>query len=360
MGVFAQLARLRPMMPVERLQHAIGRDWRPPPGGWLSIGGAFSARVDVEEKIGLASFQDQFPGTLSINGVHIGMTLDDLMVNPLGFKLVTQRLYPFKLTDYFCVTADGDEFRARVDMQGLVRRVDITRPGSTYSEGKQFTEESSYTVSPWDYGDINEMVSDWAAGTTFSDNHDLLVGFGNWLMTKATPDDWHCAVEEWNWDDGIEPLLWIIRQRECDKATALTVFYLARPGQHVKYGGDRTKVPFYLIDQFDLRTEIRRRFLQGFYTRSSVAFDGPRAFRDDAYISEADDADAVSQEIPKSTRVKIAGRPVSEVGHRIRWEDWEHSPIRRSKLVPPPLSADEIQEIERITHASAQNRTRRP
>jgi hypothetical protein len=128
----------------------------------------------------------------------------------------------------------------------------------------------------------------------------------------------------------------------------------------VKYGGDRTKVPFYLIDQFDLRTEIRRRFLQGFYTRSSVAFDGPRAFRDDAYISEADDADAVSQEIPKSMRVKIAGRPVSEVGHRIRWEDWEHSPIRRSKLVPPPLSADEIQEIERITHASAQNRTRRP
>jgi hypothetical protein len=172
-------------------------------------------------------------------------------------------------------------------------------------------------------------------------------------MTEATSDGWHRAACEWNWDDGIEPLLWIIRQNGCEKATALHVFYLARPGQLVDYGGDRTRVPFYLLDTFDLSGEIRRRFLDRLYTKSSIAFDGPRAFRDDSYAPENADADALKRDIPKSMRVKIAGRALSEVGDPIPWEAWEHGSRRRSKLVPPPLSAAEIQEMERVKPTAA-------
>ena len=367
MGIFAELARLRPMMPFEQLKRAIGRDWRPPAGGWVLINGlSFSARVDVEDKIGQVSFGDDFPATLSIESLHVGMTLDELMVSPLGFAMAAGRRYPFKLTDYVCMNDDGDQIRARVDEHGLVRRIEMTHLGRTYSEGPQFTKEASVVVSAWDYNDSAEMMSDWVGSATFRHNQEHLVGFSQWLTTEATSDGWHRAACEWNWDDGIEPLLWIIRQKGCEKATALNVFYLARPGQLVDYGGDRTKVPGYLLDTFDLSGEIRRRFLDRLYTKSSIAFDGPRAFRDDSYAPENADADALKRDIPKSMRVKIAGRALSEVGDPIPWEAWgheigdpipweawEHGSRRRSKLVPPPLSAAEIQEMERVKPTAA-------
>ena len=159
MGIFAELAGLRPMMPMDQLKRAIGRDWRPPAGGWLSIGDAFSARVDVKGKIGFISFGEEFPAALSINGLHVGMTLDGLMASTFDFRLVRQRHYPFKLTDYVCATTDGNELRARVDADGLVRQVEITRPGLTYSEGSRLGQDAAVEVSPWDYDDINEMLS---------------------------------------------------------------------------------------------------------------------------------------------------------------------------------------------------------
>jgi hypothetical protein len=104
------------------------------------------------------------------------------------------------------------------------------------------------------------------------------------LQSDAGPDDWHHFVFHRNWDRGLDPLLWIIRQPACDKATALLAFYLSLPGEFVKYDGDRSAVPGYALEAFDLIAEIRRRFLDGFHARSQIALEGPRALAEEAYL----------------------------------------------------------------------------
>ncbi|MCP4935978.1 MAG: DUF4274 domain-containing protein [bacterium] len=39
-----------------------------------------------------------------------------------------------------------------------------------------------------------------------------------------SPDEWYCIAMSWNWDSGIEPLNWIIMQKQCDRATASLIF----------------------------------------------------------------------------------------------------------------------------------------
>jgi Domain of unknown function (DUF4274) len=50
----------------------------------------------------------------------------------------------------------------------------------------------------------------------------------DWMSNKGAPE-WHGVAVNWNWDIGVEPLLWIVDQPDCDKATALTVFWWSEP-----------------------------------------------------------------------------------------------------------------------------------
>ena len=53
-----------------------------------------------------------------------------------------------------------------------------------------------------------------------------------WMSTKGAVE-WHGVAVNWNWDNGVEPLLWIVDQPDCDKATALTVFWMCEPFYYV-------------------------------------------------------------------------------------------------------------------------------
>ena len=46
----------------------------------------------------------------------------------------------------------------------------------------------------------------------------------DWMSRKG-PAEWHGLAVNWNWDEGEEPLAWIVDQPGCDRATALTIFW---------------------------------------------------------------------------------------------------------------------------------------
>jgi hypothetical protein len=86
-----------------------------------------------------------------------------------------------------------------------------------------------------------------------------------WLRS-ATPDDWHRAALDFDWSDDPEMLDWIVRQPECDAATALTVFWLAEPGCWIGddfSGGGLTR---------DMCVYIANRVEAASYRRSQIAF----------------------------------------------------------------------------------------
>jgi Domain of unknown function (DUF4274) len=343
-SIYADLASLRLMMPFEELSKIVGPECQPSPAGWLSAGVRFSARIDVEGKIGTLRFGEGFPSTISIDGMHIGMNLDDLLAARPGFSIVLPRTFPFKITNYATRTDIGDNVIAGVLQNGLVRSLEISRPGRAYPDGSE-RQATPINISLCSYDDPSEMLFDWAYGDSLTDDYDIFPAFAKWLVEESTPDDWHRFVPKWNWDFGIEPLLWIVQQKDCDVATALTAFYWTRPGQLL---GERTEVQQYALHSFDLVNEVRQRFLRGFYTNSSLAFDGARAFREEAYVDESDDIEAVNRAIPKAMRAVIPGRVLPAMPEIDPWSFGSQNPRRASTIVPPPFTAEERLEIQRV------------
>lgn len=160
--------------------------------------------------------------------------------------------------------------------------------------------------------EAKEILDAWVDRNSSSGEANAARFVADWLRTEATTDDWHRAITALNWDYGTEPLLWIAGQHRCEKATALMAFYLARPGQMLDYGSDREKVPKWQWPEFDLASEVRSRFLAGFYTAATVAFDAIHAFDNDAYLPGNPQVDALDFTIPTIMRESIAGRILSD------------------------------------------------
>jgi hypothetical protein len=344
MGILADLAGLRPMMPFAQLSQLIGPEWQPSPAGWLSEKVRFAARIDVEGRIGTLVFEENFPSTLSMEGLHVGMHLDDVLASGHGFSIALPRSYPFKFTDYTGRTDAGDDVTARVAGNGIVRSLQFSRPGTTYRDGER-RFATHININPCCYSDPTEMLFDWAYGHSHTEDHDTFPPFAKWLVEQSTPDEWHCFVPNWNWDFGIEPLLWIVQQERCDLATALTAFYWTHPGQLLE---ERAKISQYQLDYFDLVHEIRRRFLDGFYKNSTLAFDGARVFADQAYFDSDADDDAIKRAIPEAMRAVIPGRVLQKARAIDAWDFKPLHPRRPSTIVPPALTDEELGEVEQF------------
>lgn len=56
----------------------------------------------------------------------------------------------------------------------------------------------------------------------------------DWVRQQDS-EGWHGYAVSFNWDDGTEIARWIVDQPDCDKGTALYLYYAAQPGYYVRY-----------------------------------------------------------------------------------------------------------------------------
>jgi hypothetical protein len=134
-------------------------------------------------------------------------------------------------------------------------------------------------------------------------------------LRKMGPDGWHRIALYGNWDF-IEPEVWrwIVTQPDCDRATALAVFWKAQPDYYVAFA-DRGSVPSVNRDGFDLITLIRNRWLAGAYARAELAFDRERDSAPvDMAALERRHGEGVARTIPASMRVSLPGRRIADDG----------------------------------------------
>lgn len=127
-------------------------------------------------------------------------------------------------------------------------------------------------------------------------------------MAEATPEDWHQVAWSWNWDAGTEPLQWIIRQPNCDRGTALLIYWHAGPRWMAQYAS-RDEAPSYQHEGYDLIMEIEAAYLAGRYTNTQISFDP----RDDlGYDWTAEYADQpYRRPIPQQMYFASPGRKVA-------------------------------------------------
>ena len=76
----AALAELRPGASAAALIAAMGARWKPPASheqGWIkaaTLTHGFTARLDIDGRVGSLDFQEPFPSTTAIAGLHLGMS----------------------------------------------------------------------------------------------------------------------------------------------------------------------------------------------------------------------------------------------------------------------------------------------
>jgi len=136
----------------------------------------------------------------------------------------------------------------------------------------------------------------------------------DWAASRD-PDDWHRLALFGNWDY-FEPALLrrIAEQPNCDRATALVLFWKSEPEYYLPFA-DRAAVPEGSRDGYDLLVLIRERWRAGAYTRAELAFDRERdAWPLDFAELERRFGARVEQFMPQSMRGPLPGRRLSQSG----------------------------------------------
>ena len=333
MRLAQQLSLLRPLMTPAEIEALLGPastkralDLLSNPQRDTGVSINFSHEDGVIDSITYTAFF-KFPRDVPVCGMRIGMTVDDMHMalselrladgqtgepNAQGF--VVYQAQPVALNTAIAVSIkDGEVFAIalrRVDMdEVLAQRKQRT------AELKIEREREQERANRWkSIQDPNEMLLAWAEHcspwTDYSAQR--FVAFARWLIATPNPDAWHIVATNWNWDYGRAPLLWIIRQKNCDIATALEVFFLAEPSYYFRYGNARSSVVDQDLEMFDFLAEIRQRLAQGFYERSEIAFDGEEHMRFiHRGLKTAEDETLARSFFPREAGQKIPGRDVT-------------------------------------------------
>jgi hypothetical protein len=147
-----------------------------------------------------------------------------------------------------------------------------------------------------------------------------------------TPLEYHYFAWHWNWDNGIKPLEWIIRQPNCDQGTAWLIYWYAAPTWFCQYQDKKgVRASGSNVKHYDLIKEIEQRVAENFYTTQTICF----APSDDlGYDRTAEHADQpVKSPIPGHM---LQASPGARLDRNIL-----------SGFVQRDLTADEAQEVKR-------------
>jgi hypothetical protein len=129
----SELASLRPMMSLSALAEVVGSESAKPDNNgdifqhFLTLG--FSARIDVEGRIGRLGFSKKFPMDCVIEKMQIGMSLDAARASRPKLEYVETD--DRGVLTYKDITDNGDELTARFKDGDLIG-FDLERPGLDY------------------------------------------------------------------------------------------------------------------------------------------------------------------------------------------------------------------------------------
>jgi hypothetical protein len=130
-----------------------------------------------------------------------------------------------------------------------------------------------------------------------------------------TPLEYHYFAWHWNWDNGIKPLEWIIRQPNCDQGTALLIYWYAALTWFCQYQDKKeVRARGGNVKHYEFIKEIEQRVAENFSTTRAIYF-SPND--DSGYDWTAEYADKpVKSPIPKHM---LQASPGAKLERNILW-----------------------------------------
>jgi hypothetical protein len=101
---------------------------------------------------------------------------------------------------------------------------------------------------------------------------------GKKSFKKLTTEEWHQFVQNYNYDDGNEPFEWLIKQKICDKGTALCLYWHLQPDFYCNENKANSDSENISDNDYNLIKEIEKRFLEGFYETELFSFNPKQEF----------------------------------------------------------------------------------
>lgn len=90
------------------------------------------------------------------------------------------------------------------------------------------------------------------------------------LFEKLNSTDQYYLASNYNWDDGIEILKWIIESPKCDKGTASLIFWTSEPDFY--FEKSESEIPDYEKESFLLLKRIVKKFNNNGFKKSNLKF----------------------------------------------------------------------------------------
>lgn len=98
----------------------------------------------------------------------------------------------------------------------------------------------------------------------------VINGLMGWLAERG-PDDWHEVANSYNWDRSVDPLVWIVSQPDCDRATVSALFWRASPDHALGCQTAEEARKAYNLEGYLVVSAIREQLEKGGYSRSEIA-----------------------------------------------------------------------------------------
>lgn len=148
-----------------------------------------------------------------------------------------------------------------------------------------------------------------------SDNENYLPDFK--LFEKLNSTDQYYLAENYNWDDGVEILKWIIESKKCDKGTASLIFWKSEPDYY--FQKSESEISDYEKDTFLLLKRIVEKFSNNEFKKSNLKYN-PTEREKRVNWSKQNSEWNIPEELKKATK----GFSIMSIGiiqHKI-WE-WQ-------------------------------------
>lgn len=104
---------------------------------------------------------------------------------------------------------------------------------------------------------------------------------GEMSYQKLTTAELHQFVQHWNYDDGLEPFNWIIKQKHLDKGTALCLYWILQPDYFCKFKNKEAIKQDINYQAYLVIKEIEEKYTSGFYKEEHFSFDPKQEFLDE-------------------------------------------------------------------------------
>jgi hypothetical protein len=275
---------------------------------------------DIVEEIRIAA---PFPSSFGFYGFFIGMPLPEAArsIADLGLHQTNARTGH---TAFAGETPDG--FGLRLSFDDALSEILLLQPNhEAIIEARRvfWGERAELKRKQWEESNAWKLITDdddakldkWAVHCKPWNDYspEEFVKFAAWLKS-ADPDERHMAAMYCNWDYGIAPLLWIVRQPDCDIATAAYIFFGCEPSYYLGPDGDAHRVrDASMGEPGGMMIEIKERMDRGFYSRSAIQFDASD-WLDGLNRAKLDDTQLAAV-LPDTMKSRYEGRQIDEYNH---------------------------------------------